>query len=381
MRHQPYYRRARNWAHSPTLAGFRLLAAILAVTVLVSGCGADIEEASGQTGRAFEDAVVLEDPKSHQGPSTALLSDPALVPLSNPQDEILPATIIDSQGIEVTIHDTSRILAVDLYGTTARTVFELGLGDNVVGRDVSSSFPEIADLPLVTQNGHELNAEAILQLAPTVIITDSSLGPWNAVLQMRDAGIPVVVVDSHRSMENVGPLIEQVAAALGVPDDGARLANKTNADIADMTAAIAEITPAEGEKLRMVFLYVRGQSGIYYLFGPGSGTDSLISSLGGVDVAAEIGWEGMQPMTDEALVAAQPDVVLVMTKGLESVDGVDGLLVSVPSLAQTPAGQNRRIVDMADNDVLSFGPKTASVLEALSVAIYAPDTAAVVETP
>ena len=51
----------------------------------------------------------------------------------------LPVTVTDAQGTRVTITDTSRILALDVYGTLARTVFELGLGDSVVGRDVSTA--------------------------------------------------------------------------------------------------------------------------------------------------------------------------------------------------------------------------------------------------
>ena len=121
-----------------------------------------------------------------------------------------------------------------------------------------------------------------------------------------------------------------------------------------------------------MFLYLRGNSGIYYLFGEESGADVLITALGGVDVAAEIGLDGMRPMTDEAMVAANPDLILVMTDGIASVGGVDGLLESKPAIALTSAGQHRRFVDMADGDILSFGPRTAAVLDALARAIYAP---------
>jgi iron complex transport system substrate-binding protein len=136
---------------------------------------------------------------------------------------------------------------------------------------------------------------------------------------------------------------------------------------------VEAVAPHElGDRLRTVFLYVRGQSGIYYMFGEGSGADSLIDSLGLYDVAHEIGWDGMKPVTDEGLVAAQPELVLMMTDGLRSVGGVDGLLRRLPALAQTPAGQHRRIVDMQDSEILGFGPLTAQVLNALAVAIYAP---------
>lgn len=46
-----------------------------------------------------------------------------------------------------------------------------------------------------------------------------------------------------------------------------------------------------------------------------------------------------------------------MTKGLESVGGVDGLL-DVPGIKETPAGLDRRIVTLEDGVLLSYGPRT-----------------------
>jgi iron complex transport system substrate-binding protein len=316
---------------------------------------------------------VAAHPRDLTGPSTARLAKNAVDPVAKDPEPTLPATVTDAQGTKVTVTDTSRILALDLYGSTSRIVYDLGLGDHVVGRDVSSAFDGIKDKPLVTQNGHDLNAEAILELAPTVIITDTSLGPWDVVLQMRDAGIPVVVVDSKRNLDNVGTLIHEVADALGVPEQGDALAKRTADEIKAKTAEIAAIVPKEvADRPRIVFLYVRGQAGIYYMFGKGSGADSLIDSIGGVDVASKIGWKGMKPINDEGLVKAAPDVILMMTKGLESVGGVDGLLEKLPAVAQTPAGKHHRIVDMDDTEILSFGPETANVLDAVTRAVYAP---------
>ncbi|MDN6639111.1 MAG: ABC transporter substrate-binding protein, partial [Yaniella sp.] len=110
-------------------------------------------------------------------------------------------------------------------------------------------------------------------------------------------------------------------------------------------------------------------------FGSESGADDLISALGGVDVAKELGWEGMKPMTDEALVAADPDLILTMSGGIESVDGIEGLLEEKPAVAITTAGENQRIVDMEDGQILSFGPRSADVLDALARAVYAPESA------
>lgn len=315
----------------------------------------------------------LVEPKTAVGPSTACLPDRGIVPIADDATPRLPVTLTDDDGTEVTVTDASRILPLDITGTIAATVFSLGLGDRVVGRDSSTGFAEAAGLPVVTANGHELSAEAVLTLQPTVIVTDTTLGSRDVLLQLREAGITLVVVTSERSIEDTGTIIGQVAAALGVPELGTRLAERVSADTAATVDTIAAIAPADAaDRPRVLFLYVRGTANIYYIFGAESGADSLIESLGGIDVATEIGWQGMKPVTAEALVEAAPDVLLVMTKGLDSAGGVDGLIERVPAIAATPAGANRRIVDMADDAILSFGPRTPQVLDALARALYAP---------
>lgn len=359
----------------PIVTAATVLVAML-VCAVATGCSAPVQEASaqGQAAPDLAEATPLRDPRSYAGPTTAVIGDDAVRPIAADPAPQLPVTLTDAQGTRVTVTATDRVLALDIYGTLSRTVFELGLGDRLVGRDISTQFPEAEELPLVTHNGHELNAESILGLDPTLVITDTSLGPWDVILQLRDAGIPVVVTDSTRSLDNVGTLVEQVATALGVEPEGRALADRVAGEIAATQAAIDEVAPAAVEdQLRTVFLYARGTSGTYYLFGEGSGADSLIDALGLYDVAHEIGWKGSKPLTDEGILAAQPDLILMMTKGLESVGGVDALLDRFPALANTPAGRHRRIVDMADAEILGYGPLTAKVLNALAVAVYAPE--------
>ena len=357
-----------------------LVAAVAVVVGLVlSACGVELtadepdpSAAGTRPAPPLADVTPANDPRAWEGPVSAGVDVSDLTPVEA-RDPQLPATVTDAQGTEVTVKDVSRVLALDIHGTLSRTVLELGMGESLVGRDISTQFDEAGDLPLVTGKGHELNAEAILALDPTLILTDTSLGPWDVVLQMRDAGIPVVVVDSDRNLDNVGDITTMVAASLGVPDAGTELADRTQAAIDDVTAEIAEAAPPVNERLRTIFLYVRGSAGVYYMFGEDSGADDLIDAVGAYDVAEEIGWKGMQPVTAEGLVAAQPELVVMMTKGLESTGGVDGLLDKLPALAQTPAGQRKRFVDVDDSLVLGYGPATAEVLNALAVAVLAPE--------
>lgn len=335
-----------------------------------------VEDTCPQASFPLSSLDLIDDVRGHQGPSTACLSSHAIDPVDDDSAPELPVSVTDSEGHEVEITDVDRILPIDISGTIASTVFALGLGDQVVGRDSSTVFAGTEDLPVVTKTGHTLNAEAILELAPTVVLTDTTIGPKEVRQQLRDAGIAVVVISSDRRLDTTDELVTEIATALGVPSRGDALIARLDASVDETLAEIAEVVPAdEAERARMLFLYVRGSANVYYIFGEDSGADSLIDAVGGVDVAAEIGWEGMKPMTAEALVAAQPDVLVMMTDGLESVGGIDGLIERIPAVAQTPAGANRRVIDMADAEILSFGPRTADVIGALARALYAPEPA------
>lgn len=315
------------------------------------------------------------------GPTTAYTRASEIRPIADfaDQQQTLPVTVTSDDGPEQTVRDTSRILALNQNGGLAAAVVGLGLGCNLVGRDVStqmsSLMPGQKELPLVTQNGHELNAEAILNLAPTVVLTDSTIGPYDVQLQLRNAGIPVVFIPSatEDGVQGVSPQIVAVAKALGLQDAGEQLAKRVDKEIAETQKRIQALAPDNpADRPRTVFLYLRGD--IYYWFGKGSGADSLIQAIGGRDVATEVGFAGMSPTNAEALVKAAPDVILVMTKGLESVGGIDEAL-KLPGIAQTPAGKHRRIVDMSDYEVMSFGPRTAEVIAALGTAVHAPEYA------
>jgi iron complex transport system substrate-binding protein len=335
----------------------------LAAALTGAGCGTAAEGTASRDAGASADTAL-----SCTKPATAR-STSAVKPIMTPHPS-LPVTYADITGKPVTITDASRILALDSYGTLATTVYALGLGDRLVGRDVSTGVPELMHLPLVTHNGHELNAEAIFALRPSVVLTDYSIGPLEVQLQLKDAGIPVVIMSDQRARALIGPQIEAVATVLGVPAAGRELAARVETETKAAEAQVAKLVPRDAKaRLRMVFLYIRGKAGVYHWFGKGSGADDLIDELGGIDVATETGLEGSRPLTAEGLVKAEPDLFLMMSHGLSSVGGVRGLL-DVPGVAETTAGINSCVVDMSDYQILSYGPQFPATLSALATAIY-----------
>ncbi|CAM5414559.1 heme/hemin ABC transporter substrate-binding protein [Streptomyces aurantiogriseus] len=330
----------------------RLAALGLALALLTGACGGS---ATG-TGAASDASPASASARA--AAAQKQLAKNTVVPLEGkPPTPKLPVTVDSSDGRKVTVKDASRILP--LNGGVAEIVFTLGLGDRVVGRDITATFEEAEKLPQVTK-AHDVSAESVLSLRPTVVLADTDTGPKEAVQQIRDAGIPVVVLDPATKLSDVTTRTTRVAEALGVPEAGKALNQRMSDELAAARAGVPK-----GSKPKVAFLYMRGSAAVYLIGGRGSGADSLLEAAGAVDAGTAAGLDKpFTPITTEALAQAQPDVILMMTKGLESVGGLDGLL-QIPGIAQTPAGLDRRVVDMEDGVLLGFGPRTPLVIDIL----------------
>ncbi|SIS15185.1 heme/hemin ABC transporter substrate-binding protein [Williamsia sterculiae] len=329
----------------------------MTATLWASGCST----APLDVGHATTAAVAT-------GPRTATIPSADPIPVAESPTPRLPATVRTHDGHTVTVTDVSRIVALDRYGSYGTAVFALGLGRNLVGRDIATKFPAAAAVPLMTPGGTDANVEAIIAQRPTVVLTDASL-PNAAVLerQLTSTGILVVVGDADRTVAGTDALLRFTAAALGVPGPGDQLTHRVDTQLADAKRAI----PPDADRPRIAFVYARG-TGLLILGGPGSGADSLIDAIGGRDAGTAAGLtDAFTSLTSEGLIKAAPDVLLMMSDGLASVGGVDGLL-KVPGVAETPAGRNRRVIDMDDGELLSFGARTGDVAMALSRALYGP---------
>jgi len=89
----------------------------------------------------------------------------------------------------------------------------------------------------------------------------------------------------------------------------------------------------------------------------------MIEAAGGRNAVTE--YKNYQPLTAESAVRAAPDIILLTSRGLESIGGIDQLLKS-PGLAETPAGRARRVVVMDDLKLLGFGPRTGEAVAELT---------------
>ena len=252
---------------------------------------------------------------------------------------------------------TQKVVA--LANGAGEIISAMGFKSILIGRDIASTDVDLKSVPIVT-SGHQVVAEKIIALTPDLVIVDKSTGPQSALDALAVAGIRVVTTPEAWTLGDMPAKVRAIADAIGVPASGAALNTALNSSL--------EKLQESPEKSRVVFLYLRGGSSIYLIGGKGSGADSLISAVGALDVGAATLTNPFNAMTSELLASLNPDVLLVMSKGLQSVGGVSGL-VQLPGISQTAAAKNKRVIAVDDSQLLSFGPRTPDLIEQLSVAM------------
>ena len=291
--------------------------AIFALALLLSGCA--------QSPVASTYTISQEDVRSISLTSTPALTVSRVVVLANGVAEIIQS--LNAQAI-------------------------------IVGRDISSPEDSLADIPIVT-SGHQVLPEKVIALKPDLVLIDASTGPKAAIDTIKAAGISVVETPESWSLKDLPIKVRAVGQAIGAQDQAEELVKQLNQSL---KIAAVENSP------RVAFLYLRGTSSVYLIGGAGSGADSLLTAIGAIDVGAQTLDRPFNTLTAESLAALNPDVILVMSKGLESVGGIEGLL-KLPGVAQTAAGKNSAVIDVDDSLLLSFGPRTPSLVDALAKAL------------
>jgi iron complex transport system substrate-binding protein len=261
-------------------------------------------------------------------------------------------TFVGADGVETDVSDTSRI--VSLNGDITEIIYELGLGDSVVAIDVTTTHPEPAtELPVVGF-GQDLAAEGVLAFQPTLVIGDQQIEPAETLQQLRDAGVPVAIIETATSLDGVVPKINTVAEILGV--DGATLAGRVQGEIDDAI----ELASAAADTPDVAFVYARGPQ-VILLFGAGMPTQSIIESAGATDVGAASGVFGAAPLTPEALVAAAPEVIVLPDAGLGALGGPEAF-AAVPGVAETPAGADGSFLAYDEAFFFNLGPRAGQAL-------------------
>ena len=261
--------------------------------------------------------------------------------------------------------DEARI--VSLGGSVTEIVVALGAADRLVARDTTSTYPEtITALPDVGYV-RALSPEGVLSVQPTLILAEDGAGPPETMEVLKAAGVEVASMPGDPSAEGVIAKINAVAAALNLPAEGAKLASEVTAGFEAARAEAARAEAAGVTAPKRVLFILSLQGGRVMAGGSGTAAEGIIALAGGVNAAA--GFDGYKPMTDEAVLAAAPDVILMMDReGDLQIGNAD--LLGQPAMAATPAVAAGSILRMDGMLLLGFGPRTPEAVRSLHAALY-----------
>jgi len=300
------------------------------------------QQQAAQTGDATSDALGQEEDGSSQ---------------AVPQQQAQQSQQAEQAMLAESVPVGTRLIT--LFGDITEIVYALGAQEYLLARDASSIYPpEAEELPNLGFAGG-LNAEAILEFEPTLVIGTPMAGPPGVLEQLRQAGVEVLILEEMNGLDAPQVKIRIIGETLGIPQKAETLALDVEKRLATVMAAAEENKP-----LRVLHVYFR-RGGLQLVSGEGNKAQTIIEAAGGIDAAAEAGIVGWQPLTPEALVAADPEVYLVMDRGIAVIGGLEGLM-AIPGIAETKAGRGQYIISMPDLLLLGFGPRLPEAIADLS---------------
>ncbi|GGA20078.1 heme/hemin ABC transporter substrate-binding protein [Neptunicoccus cionae] len=242
-------------------------------------------------------------------------------------------------------------------GDITEIIYALGAGDRIVAVDSTSGFP--ANTKTKAQIGYvrALSAEGVLSLSPDLLIGADDAGPPNVIDTLKSAGLAVALAPLGQGADRVPAKMRFVGETLGLRDQADALITQYTADMAKLKARVDAL-----EHRPKVLFILSLRDGAPLVGGQETSASDIIELAGGTNAAAA--FAGWKPMNAEALIAANPDFILMSGVHADNIGG-DDKVMNRPDVQQTTAGKAGNLVKMDGMKLLGFGPRTAEAVAEL----------------
>lgn len=247
---------------------------------------------------------------------------------------------------------------ITLSAALTETVDALGFGSQIVAVDVTSIYPAyVSKLPRVSQN-RVLSAEGIISFSPDLVIAPEGDVSKAIEYQLKSAGIKLISIKQEYSVKGASKFIRSVAAALEVAQKGETLVKQMENNMIQSL----DLVKKNPKHPKVLFVYARG-TGVMMVAGKNTNMDAMITLAGGKNAAQ--GFSSYKPYTTEALVNANPDVILMFDFGYKSLGGINSIL-KMPGVSLTNAGKNKRVIQMDGELMISFSVRLPQAIKELN---------------
>lgn len=317
-----------------------MLVLIMALALLVAGCGAQDEGQSTDT-----NGEVSTDNNEE-------------VPSESESESHFPVTIIDGAGQEIIIESEPEAI-ISVLPSNTEMAFALGLGEKIIGVSAWCNFPaEVADIDVV--GDMNMDAELILAKLPDILL----LSPYQytnqseSIEQFQAAGIKTIVIPDASSFEDVYSSMHLIGEATGTESEAESIITEMKARL----DGIKEKAKAVSEQ-KKVWVEVDPD-----LFTTGKGTfmHEMLESIQAINAAED--QEGWSQLTEESVVELNPDVIIT-TYGYYIENPKEGIL-NRAGWAEVSAVKNEQVYDVDNDTVTRPGPRLIDGVETLAKLIY-----------
>lgn len=253
---------------------------------------------------------------------------------------------------------TSNTLAGERIISAGAAVTELIIAleqqDKLVAVDVTSQLPSDLALPKIGYH-RQLSAEGLLALGADQLIGSDEMGPDTALAQLKSAGVSVDVVNTKATAAGLLERIDEIAELTN-----AQLQAETlKAQVENQLQSLSQQPQTDAKKILFLLIHEGRPANVA---GRDTTPNAIIELAGGINPAAEK-LTSYKPLSTEAMVEMQPDIILVSGRSYDKLGGADEILKRMPMLAATPAGQNKQFITI-DGHALVGGLGLQSLAEA-----------------
>ena len=292
------------------------------------------------------------------GNEAATEPPPPTAPDTTPEPpDGFPVTL-DVYGTPFTIEARPERI-VSLSPSSTEGLFAIGAGEQVVAVDEFSDFP--AEAPTTTLSGFTPNVEAIVALAPDLVVV--SYDPGDLVASLAATGVPVLVLDAAVDLEDVLRQLTILGAVTGNVDSA-------TAVVADLELRIANVlsaTPVLDEPLT----YFHELDDTLFTVTSRTFVGSVYGLLGLVNVADAADPDGAAfgypQLSAEFLLAADPDLVFLADSRCCGEDATT--FAARPGFADLRAVTDGAVVVLDDDVASRWGPRIVDFLEQVAAAV------------
>jgi iron complex transport system substrate-binding protein len=270
--------------------------------IFLSACATTtlpVEEPVVQEADPTQTSVPTDVPATEVPPTETLQDEPT----EEPEIEILVFT--DDLEREIELRGPAQRI-VTLGPSSLESLFAMGAGDQVVGREEFSTYPEEA--LAVTSVGSlwgELPTEPILALEPDLVIAPEIISP-EQIQTLEDLGLSVYFQANPVDFEGLWSNLRDLAALSGHENEAEDLIANLEARVKSTQERIAPLSD-----IPTVFYELDATDPQNpYTIGSGTFIDTIITMSGGFNIGSVL--EGQYaPISSEEVISQSPEIILL----------------------------------------------------------------------